>query len=131
MNLVKTRSGFTLLEIMVALSIIAIVFLSIFKMHAQTISMTASSRFYSTAPILARNRLAAFLSQPQDDFTDDAGDFTETHPGYVWQIKIQDIESEADSNVLKRLKQIDVKISLNNEKDNYRLRTYRFMKDSD
>ncbi|MFO7972965.1 MAG: prepilin-type N-terminal cleavage/methylation domain-containing protein [Desulfobacterales bacterium] len=51
-------SGFTLLEIMVALSIIAIVLVSVYKMQAQSISMIYASKFYATAPLLAQLKIA-------------------------------------------------------------------------
>jgi Tfp pilus assembly protein PilV len=114
---------------MVAISIIAIVFLSVFKMHAQTISMTASTRFYAIAPILAKNRLAEFLSQSQDELSDDSGDFGNGYAGYGWKIVVEDVESENLETDTDRLKRIDVMISVNNEKNTYHLRAYRFVTD--
>jgi Tfp pilus assembly protein PilV len=114
---------------MVAISIIAIVFLSVFKMHAQTVSMTASTRFYAVAPILAKTRLAEFLSQSQEELSDDSGDFGDGYAGYGWKIAVEDIESENLGTDTDRLKRIDVIISVNNEKNTYRLRTYRFIVD--
>ncbi len=123
------KAGFTLLEIMVAISIIAIVFLSVFKMHAQTISMTASTRFYAIAPILAKNRLAEFLSHSQDELSDDSGDFGNGYAEYGWKIVVEDVESENLETDTDRLKRIDVMISVNNEENTYRLRAYRFIMD--
>ncbi|MBC8247190.1 MAG: prepilin-type N-terminal cleavage/methylation domain-containing protein [Deltaproteobacteria bacterium] len=123
------KTGFTLLEIMVAISIIAIVFMSVFKMHAQTVSMTASTRFYAVAPILAKNRLAEFLSQSPEELSDDSGDFGNGYAGYGWKIAIEDVESENLETDTDRLKRIDVMISVNNEENTYRLRTYRFIID--
>ncbi len=123
------KAGFTLLEIMVAISIIAIVFMSVFKMHAQTISMTASTRFYAIAPILAKNRLAEFLSQSPDELSDDSGDFGSGYAEYGWKIAVEDVESEDLGTDTGRLKRIDVIISVNNEKNTYRIRAYRFVTD--
>ena len=114
---------------MVAISIIAIVFMSVFKMHAQTISMTASTRFYAVAPILAKNRLAEFLSQSQDELSDDSGDFGDDYAGYGWKIAVEDVESEDLGTDTGHLKRIDVIISVNNEENTYRLRAYRFVTD--
>ena len=123
------KSGFTLLEIMVAISIIAIVFLSVFKMHAQTVSMTASTRLYAVAHILAKNRLAEFLSQSPDELSDDSGDFGSGYAGYGWKIAVEDVESENLGTDTGHLKRINVIISVNNEENAYRLRTYRFIVD--
>ena len=123
------KTGFTLLEIMVAISIIAIVFMSVFKMHAQTVSMTASTRFYAVAPVLAKNRLAEFLSQSPDELSDDSGDFGNDFALYGWKIAVEDVESEDLGTDTDRLKRIDVVISVNNEENTYRLRAYRFILD--
>ena len=72
-----------------AISIIAIVFLSVFKMHAQTISMAAVTRFYAVAPILAQNRLAEFFSQSPDNLTDGSGEFEDGFAGYAWKIAVE------------------------------------------
>ena len=114
---------------MVAISIIAIVFSSVFKMHAQTVSMTASNRFYAVAPILAQNSLAEFLSQSPDELSDDSGDFGKEFAGYVWKITVEDVESENLGTDTDRLKRIDVMISANNEENTYDLRTYRYIAD--
>jgi len=123
------KTGFTLIEIMVAISIIAIVFMSVFKMHAQTVSMTASTRFYAVAPVLAKNRLAEFLSQSPDELSDDSGDFGNDFALYSWKVAVEDVESEDLGTDTDRLKRIDVVISVNNEENTYRLRAYRFIVD--
>jgi prepilin-type N-terminal cleavage/methylation domain-containing protein len=46
---------FTLLEVMVALCILAIVLLSVYRLHSQTISAEHRGRFYTQAPLLARS----------------------------------------------------------------------------
>ena len=115
-----------MLEILVAISIIAIVFLSVFKMHAQTISMAATTRFYAIAPILAQNRLAEFLSQSPDELIDDSGEFEEGFAGYAWKIAVEEIESESLGTDTDGIKRIDVIISQNNEGNLYSLRTYRY-----
>lgn len=125
-KLTLQNSGFTLLEIMVAISIIAIVFVSVFKMHAQTVSMTAVTRFYAVAPILAKNRLAEYLSQAPEEWSDDSGRFGDGYTGYQWKIGILDVESEELETDTDRLKRIDVTISVNNEENTYHLRAYRY-----
>ena len=123
------NSGFTLLEMMVAISIIGIVFVSVFKMHAQTVSMTAASRFYAVAPILAKNRLAEYLSQAPEEWLDDSGRIGDDYTGYQWKIAISDVESEELETDTDQLKRIDVSISVNNEENIYSLRTYRYTAD--
>jgi len=122
-------SGFTLLEIMVALSIIAIVLVSVYKMQAQTISMNYEARFYATAPLLAQLKIAEIEIENPGEQTDNSGDFGDEFPGYRWNVVIDDIESELLGNIAENLKQINVNVSLNTDEFTYNLRTYRFMQE--
>jgi general secretion pathway protein I len=122
-------SGFTLLEIMVALSIIAIVLVSVYKMQAQTISMNYEARFYATAPLMAQLKIAEVELESPGEQADASGDFGDEFPGYRWNVVINDIESESLGNMAENLKQINVDVSFNTDEFIYNLRTYRFMQD--
>jgi general secretion pathway protein I len=122
-------SGFTLLEIMVALSIIAIVLVSVYKMQAQTISMNHEARFYAIAPLLAQLKIAEVEIENTGEQMDNSGDFGDEFPGYRWNVVIEDIESEPLGNMAENLKQINVNVSFNTDEFTYSLRTYRFMQD--
>ena len=122
-------SGFTLLEVMVALSIIAIVLVSVYKMQAQTISMNYEARFYATAPLLVQLKIAEVEIENPGEQTDNSGDFGDEFPGYRWNVVIDDIESELLGNIAENLKQINVNVSFNTDEFTYNLRTYRFMQD--
>ena len=121
--------GFTLLEIMVALSIIAIVLVSVYKMQAQAITMNYEARFYVTAPLLAQLKIAEVEIENLGGSANDSGDFGDEFPGYRWNVVIEDVESELLGNITKNLKKIDVNISLNTDDFTYSLRTYRFMQE--
>lgn len=125
----KPQRGFTLLEIMVALSIIAIVLVSVYRMHAQTVSMNYEVRFYTTAPMLAQTKMAELETESLEDMGDDSGDFGDEFPNYRWNIVIDDVESTELGNIAKNLKKIDLHISLNNDEFIYNLRTYKYLKD--
>jgi general secretion pathway protein I len=120
-------SGFTLLEVMVAIAIIAIVVLSIYRLHTQTISMNTAARFYTIAPLLAEDTLAAIEIQKADQWQADGGDFGEKFTGFHWQTQIDAVESELLDVQAERLKKIEVTISFNHDEYVYHLRTYRFI----
>jgi general secretion pathway protein I len=124
----QPQRGFTLLEIMVALSIIAIVLVSVYRMHAQTVSMNNEVRFYATAPMLAQIKMVQIESENLEDMGDDSGDFGDEFPGYRWNIVIDDVESTALENMVKDLKKIDLLISSNNDAFIYNLRAYKYLK---
>ncbi|MFZ0484950.1 MAG: prepilin-type N-terminal cleavage/methylation domain-containing protein [Desulfobacterales bacterium] len=122
------KKGFTLLEVMVALSIIAIVLVSVYKLHAQTVSMNNEVRFYVTAPMLAQIKMAEIESESLEDIGDDSGDYGDEFPDYRWNIVIDDVESTALGNIAKDLKKIDLLISFNNDEFTYNLRAYKYFK---
>lgn len=117
--------GFTLLEIMVAISIIAIVLVSVYRMQAQTITMNYYARFYATAPMLAQLKIAELETKFLEDLISDSGDFGEDHSGLRWDVVINDVESETLGSIAENLKRIDVTVSYNNDEFTYDLRTYR------
>ncbi len=125
----QSKAGFTLLEIMVAISIMAIVLVTVFRMHAQTLSMTYSARFYATSPLLAQKKMVEIESKGQQDMTDDSGDFGDEFPGYRWRVAVEDVESKALGGIAENLKKIDILVTLNNDEFTYSVRTYKFLQD--
>jgi len=124
----RSRAGFTFLEVMVAVSIIAIVLVSVYRMHAQTISLDSVSRFYITAPMLAQKIMAELETKKIDDLSDDSGDFGKEFLGYAWRLSVNDVESEALGEIAKDLRQIEVTISFNKDEDIYSLKSYKFFR---
>ncbi|MBL0712544.1 MAG: prepilin-type N-terminal cleavage/methylation domain-containing protein [Desulfosarcina sp.] len=119
--------GFTLLEVMVALGIAAIVLVSIYRLQAQSINMERIARFYTVAPLLAEQLVAQIEIQAPDYPQAEAGDFEDDFPGYTWEFETRDVEAYADSSGRAPLKQIDIKIHLNTDDDLFKLRTYRLV----
>jgi len=108
------NQGFSLLEVMVALSIIAIVLVSIMRLQGQTISMNETIRFYTIAPLLAQSKMSEISEDPLADISD-SGDFGTDFPGYTWEAQISDLNIEVAESSEIKLKKVDVKVKLNNE----------------
>ncbi|UCF90950.1 MAG: prepilin-type N-terminal cleavage/methylation domain-containing protein [Desulfobacterales bacterium] len=123
------RNGFTLLEVMVALVVMSIVLVSIYKMQSQTLTMTTAARFFTYAPQLAQKKLTELETTALDDFASDSGDFGEEFPGYRWQASIEEVSVEALGETAADLKKIDIMVSFDDNKQTYRLRTYRFARE--
>ena len=51
-------SGFTLLEILVAISIISIALIAVYRLYTQTLSMHQFQIFNTQAPMLAQKKMA-------------------------------------------------------------------------
>ena len=124
-----TGSGFTLLEVMVAMAIMAIVLVSVYRMHSQTLTMNAAARFYTQAPMLAQSKLAQLEGDSSEIVAGDSGDFGDKFPGYTWRISTDEVSSEALGEIAADLKRIDMTVSFNNDEYVYNVRTYRFLRE--
>ncbi len=124
----QSSTGFTLLEMMVAISIMGIVLVSIYKMHCQTVVMNNYSRFYTVAPLLAQAKLAE-MEATEKKPVDGSGDFGDDHPAYNWSISVDSVECEALGEIAKDLRKIDLTIMLDHDEFTYSVRTYRFIQE--
>lgn len=105
--------GFTLLEIMVSLTLISIVFVSVFKLQSSTIHLAEYGKFQSTATLLARQAIT-MAERDLEQGSTLSGDFGEAFPGYQWQAQISDYPS-FDATIIpektaERLKRINIEI---------------------
>ena len=122
-------NGFTLLEVMVAMAIMAIVLVSVYRMHSQTLTMNSATRFYTQAPLLAQSKLAQLESLASEIVAGDSGDFGEEFPGFNWSISTEDVSLEALGDAGDDLKRIDITVSYNEGEFTYNVRTYRLVRE--
>ena len=120
--------GFTLLEVMVAMSIIAIAMTAVLSLQSQSISLASEAKFSTTAALLAQNKMAETEWGNRLDVPSDSGDFEEDFPGYTWQVKVEDVSMDLPENVSNHLKEMTVIISWGEEGVyRYQLKAYRFL----
>jgi general secretion pathway protein I len=117
--------GFTLMEVMVAVVIIAIAMVSVYKLQAQTILTANKARFMATAPMLARIKLADIETQPLEDLNDESGDFGEDFPGYSWKITTDEMASEQFKEDGPALRRIDIEVAFNQDESVFTVSSYR------
>lgn len=121
------NSGFTLLEVMVAMAIIAIALTAVLGSQSQSVSLASEAKFSTTAPLLAQSKMAEIEMADTNDLADDSGDFGEDFPGYTWQLSVKEAAFEEPENVSDRLRQVDLKISWGESGlYQYGIRLYRF-----
>jgi len=96
----KKSDGFTLLEVMVAVSILAISLVVIYGSQSRSLSYSTEAHFSTLAPILAASKFAELESQ--GEITDNDGDFGDNYPGYMWKLIIEDASFE-DLDALNEL----------------------------
>ncbi|CAB5151154.1 hypothetical protein D3OALGB2SA_4807 [Olavius algarvensis associated proteobacterium Delta 3] len=120
-------SGFTLLEVLAAVAILAIVLVAVFRLHFQTIAMTGASKFYTLAPLLAQTKLTELDVAGIENATPDGGDFGSDMPGYRWRVETEEVLPAILENGPGSMIKIEVTVSMNDEDMIYRMRTYRFV----
>ena len=84
--------GFTLLEVMIAMAILAITLVTVFQSQSQSISMATNSRFLTTASLLAQSRMAEIDQADPKVLASARGDFGDDFPGYAWQVDVGNVE---------------------------------------
>jgi general secretion pathway protein I len=126
---VADRSGFTLLEVMVSVAIVAIAFSAVYKLYSQAFAMNQSVAFYTTATLLAQSKLAELSTRPPSDLTDDSGNFEDEFADFSWQITVRAVEAEEVSLSQQALREIDIVIANEQQGESFTLRTYRFDND--
>ena len=87
-------AGFTLLEVMVAVAIIALSFTSLLGSQSQSISYAATARFETVASLLARQKLSQIYIDGFDDLSAGDGDFEEDFADYHWQTEVEDLTED-------------------------------------
>jgi general secretion pathway protein I len=95
-------SGFTLMEVMIAMAILAIALVAIFQSQSQSISMSSDSRFMTTASLLAQSKMVEMEATTLDNQTKD-GDFGPDYPEYAWHLEVGDTQ-------LPQFKKIDITV---------------------
>ncbi len=119
--------GFTLLEVMVAMSIIAIAFTAVLGSQAQSVSLANEAKFNTTAPLLAQTKMAEITLEDVDDLMADSGDFGDDFPGYTWELSVQRLPLGGLQETREHLRRIDLSVSWGEEeKYRYNVRFYRF-----
>jgi general secretion pathway protein I len=87
-------SGFTLLEVMIALAIIAIALVAALGSQSQSVSLANEAKFTTTVTLLAQRKIAELEAKDPKDLISDGGDFGEDFPGYRWESVITDLAME-------------------------------------
>jgi general secretion pathway protein I len=129
MNIPLTHKGFTLLEVMVTLSIMAIALISLFDLQIQTLSMNMETRFNACAPYLAKKKLAEFEMTPLGEISPGAGDFADEYPGFTWTLETEDVQPEVLKTTRLSFKKMDLHVGFSQNEWEYRLRAYRLIQE--
>ncbi|MFW6237598.1 MAG: type IV pilus modification PilV family protein [Desulfosudaceae bacterium] len=119
----RQDAGFTLIEILVALALLAIVFTAVFRLFSQTITMDATTRFYTTAPLLAQKIMTETVTLPTARRYDNTGEF-ENYPGYRWQTTVTETAPGLFDSSVGDLQRVEVTVTWSANNQHFTLRRY-------
>mgnify|MGYP001078653371 CR=1 FL=1 len=83
-----SRKGFTLLEVMIAMAILATVLVTVFHSQSQSIAMANESRALTTLALLAQSRMAEIEGRQDLSTGQTTGNFGDDFPDYTWTANI-------------------------------------------
>lgn len=118
--------GFTLLEVMIAVSLLAIALPTLFGSQSQSVSLGSTIKFNTQAPLLAQLKLAELTTNPERPGAD-SGDFGDEFPDYHWQLEAEDA-TMGTSTILSKLEGalqlVTLTVSRGNDPYSYQIQSY-------
>ena len=117
--------GFTLLEVMIAVALIAISLTTLLGSQAQSVSYANSAKFETMAALLAQSKMSEITIQYADSLSSYRGDFGDDYPGYAWEATVSDVSIEGMDTISNYLKQIDLTVTWG--VFNYNIRLYHYV----
>lgn len=134
MNRKQTRQGFTLLEVMIAISILAITFVALLGNQAKSVSLATEANFFLQAPLLASSKIAEYESGIEV-LESSSGDFTDEAPGYTWTVEVADFSlddnDEPQDNSAPKLQKLTITIQLKDTDYSYSTSYYHLDSDGE
>lgn len=119
-----SNKGFTLLEVMFAVAIIAIALTTLLGSQSQSVSFANSAKFETMAAFLAQSKMSEITIGAEDSLSSDSGDFGDDYPGYRWETTVSDVSIEGLGAITDYLKQIDLTVTWGAFSYNIRLYHY-------
>jgi prepilin-type N-terminal cleavage/methylation domain-containing protein len=95
----KKSSGFTLLEVMIALTLVAVVFVPLLSLRNQNIKETYYARQLLRADFLSHEKLAGIPLTEHPDTGETRGEFADPYSGFRWEQIVSDTQLDAVKEV--------------------------------
>jgi len=91
----QKTTGFSLLEVLIALGLMATALLGIFRLQGQNLDLQHEGQFMTQATHLVRTRMAQIQSRAAIDEGTDGGDFGDDFPGFSYREEIETVPETA------------------------------------
>lgn len=102
----RANSGFTLLEILIAIGIIAFAFVGLLGLHARNIGMTIRDQNMTRATLLARHKVSEIEFQARTEgieaVSGGSGTF-DGYPGYAFDVQVEPTELDMVRRIVVRV----------------------------
>jgi general secretion pathway protein I len=85
------QAGFTLLEVMIAVALIAIALVTLIGAQAQSVSIASASRFDAMASLLAQWKLTDMSRQEFEILSNESGNFGKDYPNFSWKAEVNEV----------------------------------------
>ncbi len=115
------EAGFTLLEVMVAVAIIGMSFVSLLASQSQSVSIASISRFETVASMLAGQKLAKIQVEDFEQVSSESGEFEDDFSNYRWQTEVNELTEDETGIVGSEglLKRVELTVSRGDEDENF------------
>ena len=97
-------NGFTLIEVLLAMALLAIGLVAVYQSQSQSISMSTDSRFMTTAALLAQSKMVEVEAGSTLVNHSEDGDFGSDYSQYTWHLEVGDTQ-------LPQFKKIEVTVT--------------------
>lgn len=122
-------AGFTLLEVMVAVAVIAIALVTLIGVQSQMVTIATGAKFDAQASLLGQAKMAELSLIASSELNDGSGDFGSEYPGFTWKAAVSPL-TEDDTGipgVAGMLKAIELTVAFDQDPNqSYVLRTIIF-----
>lgn len=105
----KNVRGFTLLEVMIAVSILSIGFFAVYSLFLQSVAASEEARFKQQATFLSSLKESSWAKDPSE-ISRDEGDFGDEYPGWRWRLTPSKVENKEFEEVVKRLTRVRLEV---------------------
>ncbi|MBI5845843.1 MAG: hypothetical protein HZB23_14385 [Deltaproteobacteria bacterium] len=115
------------MEVMVAVTILAIALSAVFRLQSQSVFMASRVRFDTVAPLLAQKVMARIMTAKADQVVSDSGDFGADYPGYTFKTEVTETSALLLGDTSKNLKRLSVTVIYDNGVYRYKAEGFRLV----
>ena len=119
-SFLKRRTGFTLLEVMISLAILAACLIVLLQLKLRSVDSFAESKAITTSLILARSKMAEIRAAGFPELGIEEGDFGEKYPGYQWLREV----TESGLDVIRKVRLVVTPTGIQNSPGAVQLETF-------